>query len=668
MQAAYLAAAREIGDRILKDKKIDANGTYWMNYDVVRAGSFIAEPRENLYNGNAGILLFLLELHQATGDAALWSVIEDGNRWLEHYCQEHEPSHYALYLGRASVVWYFIRLAEVTGQPLWLEKAVKLLQPVLQSQDTKLHVDDFISGRAGLIWVIARLLQALQAHMSSDYEAHEKALFSFLDQQLNLLLGGTFTQGSGVCWDRHRYRINGLCGLSHGASGIGMVLFQLSKALQNEHFSHLARASFIYENQWFCPQNGWKDLRKLGYTARNIKEMLHQLRSNNRDFFQPETMNAWCNGAPGIGLTRVRAYQMTGDSDDLADVHRAIAIINQRQPKMSYLVGEDHFNLCHGDPGDAILFLEAYHLTKDETYLEVATAVADAIIQGLKTQPAFHTGLNMKLSEPDHSLMVGHAGVGYFFLRMHDFETTPSILAPQLLETPLRLSPELALPTLRQNASDWQLQQIQKHYPSVASNEATKVFIAISQILSDSLSVEGQNPNLPPWEKHFQTQMRQALGEEASEQTPVTQFNKDCRKRKTAFKLSNLFIYSTLEFFRSDYLEQWQTFDGTTKDQQVIIRHPLAEPFESEHDDKTFVFIPQDEKVAELELNDLSQIIWHELEQPKSLLALNKSLAQQLETTPEQADQLSDLLHQQIEAMIGAGLLWPEASATYFEW
>ena len=79
-----------------------------------------------------------------------------------------------------------------------------------------------------------------------------------------------------------------LTGLSHGAAGIGLALFELHAATGRPEFLETARGAFAYEDTFFDPrENNWRNLR-------SSPRLLPFAR-------------AWCHGAPGIALARMRA-------------------------------------------------------------------------------------------------------------------------------------------------------------------------------------------------------------------------------------------------------------------------------------------------------------------------------------------------------------------------
>src|SRR5204863_3308896 len=89
-----------------------------------------------------------------------------------------------------------------------------------------------------------------------------------------------------------------ITGFSHGASGISFALHALYRATGDERYRRAALDGIRYEATRFVPDQGnWSDPadpRESGTVAREADKVLSV---------------AWCYGAPGIGLARLRALE-----------------------------------------------------------------------------------------------------------------------------------------------------------------------------------------------------------------------------------------------------------------------------------------------------------------------------------------------------------------------
>jgi hypothetical protein len=163
------------------------------------------------------------------------------------------------------------------------------------------------------------------------------------------------------------------------------------------------------------------------------------------DFFtKGQLTNVWCHGAPGIGLSRLRAYEILGSPSHW---HEATLALSQTTAPFPHHLGT--FTLCHGRGGNAELLLEACRVLGDPQYLSAAVTVAQEAIATRESIGKYLPGLDVP--HEDNSLFLGTAGVGYFYLRLLDPFTTPSLLAPRLEAAPAPVAgpalPHLTLST-----------------------------------------------------------------------------------------------------------------------------------------------------------------------------------------------------------------------------
>ena len=91
-----------------------------------------------------------------------------------------------------------------------------------------------------------------------------------------------------------------LTGLAHGGSGIALSLMELHAATGRPEMLDLAREAFAYEDRFYSAARGnWLDVRFPHSTDGEEPEGRFQV--------------AWCHGAPGIAIARLRAAQIDTD-------------------------------------------------------------------------------------------------------------------------------------------------------------------------------------------------------------------------------------------------------------------------------------------------------------------------------------------------------------------
>jgi lantibiotic modifying enzyme len=216
----------------------------------------------------------------------------------------------------------------------------------------------------------------------------------------------------GIAWVTPVPAAQPLTGFLHGAAGIAWALLELAVVTGEERFRAAASAARAYERSLFSAEAGnWPDLRQLGPLVR---------RQNCDDFRFPV---AWCHGATGIGLARLRAMRHCHDPRLRAEVHAALqATVNRGS--------SGNHSLCHGDLGSAELLLQASAALPDPRWRTEVGRHAHAIVESID-RAGWRCGTPGGVESP--GLMTGLAGIGYGLLRLADPARVPSVL---LLEPP----------------------------------------------------------------------------------------------------------------------------------------------------------------------------------------------------------------------------------------
>ena len=195
-------------------------------------------------------------------------------------------------------------------------------------------------------------------------------------------------------------------GFSHGAAGIAWSLLKLYERCGAMRFRAAALAALAYERSLFSPEQGnWLDQRELGSFGRA------------RDG-QRKSINAWCYGAPGIGLARLNTLAQLNDDATQAEIKVALRTTLARG------FGQNH-SLCHGDLGN-IEFLAAAAETFDDAELRVQVRHLTASILASIAHNGWLCGLPLGVESP--GLMTGLAGIGYGLLRLAAPADVPLVL------------------------------------------------------------------------------------------------------------------------------------------------------------------------------------------------------------------------------------------------
>ena len=451
-----LNEARRIGDQLLAEAKTDSCGMYWetMNMDTNRCITF--EKSESIYSGVSGIVLFMLELYKQTRAGKYMDAATEGMRWVIDYCQKNPSQYYAFFTGRMGVSYTLLKMFEATGESHYLEKALATAQPCIGTLEGN-GIDDLINGTAGT------LLGLLHLHAASG----ETWILEAIDGFIKNLIHHAHPGPVGLYWDRSPQSISGLCGFSHGAAGIGFVFLELGRYFQNDSFLELAEQAFLYERHFFDKEKlNWPDLRKGIYSDEDYQEHKKAFLEKDPEFFtRGGDMNAWCHGAAGTGLSRLRAFQLLNEpvykKEALAAIEKTSRTDIECDVPTSPL-----FILCHGGGGNAELFLYAYQILDENRYLSMAEKIAHKAIAFHRDKNYYHSGFRGKDNDnrEDLSLFMGVAGIGYFLLRLLAPHDVPSILIPKI---DAALSPGQSLsqyPFITVSPADVREKLVQKHF------------------------------------------------------------------------------------------------------------------------------------------------------------------------------------------------------------
>jgi hypothetical protein len=392
----WLPAARRIGVDLCQRAFWHEDRCSWIGADPSGGppldggppGATSSALGPGLYSGTAGVALFLAELAAATGlDDARRTATAAARHALRH--AERLPGR-ALYTGALGVALAAARVGVVLAD-VTLVSAGRALALTCVRDGEAPDEFDLIGGDAGGVLALLAL-----ADLTGDPRLRDGAVALGED-----VLAVAVDDGETLRWPaRSSEGTPALCGLSHGASGAALALTELFRATGAPHWRDAVLRAFAYERRWFDADAGnWRDLRALPG--------------------RPAYMTAWCHGAPGIALARLRAAEILGDEGLRAEAETALRT-TRKTVEVMMRHGADDFSLCHGLAGNADVLL----LAGDR---DVAAAVGSF---GLDAHAAaggrWACGTTTGESP---GLMLGLSGIGSFYLRLAD-AAVPSPLLP----------------------------------------------------------------------------------------------------------------------------------------------------------------------------------------------------------------------------------------------
>jgi|GEM_PF-402490 len=410
----FRGAAEAAGKWLLRIAEEKDGGLSWTEYEGTKA-----RPT-SLYEGQAGILLYFLNLHAATHDARWLDAArkagkalaaratrgEDGVCWGD----ESEPQDEVIadepssgyFVGTAGIGSAFLANHEVTKDKEALDVAKGAAEWVLTKadRDDKLvhwgEDTDIISGAAGTG------LFLLEMHRTTGDAKCLDAARGAADWLLSVAV----KDGDGMKWKSTAQLERFYTGYSHGTAGIADFLLKVYEATEDEKYLKGAEA-------------GARWLRSVAREDKGGLKWFHY-EPDHTDAFQ----TGWCHGPAGTGRLFLDLHRVTGKQEYLdVAVKGGEWLVAEVKPSNPDAV---HYgvSMCCGAAGVGDYFLDLAFQTRDDRWIEHAAGVGRWLIRHAKRDG---DGLKWtNYDQPDEKgkvyygtgHMTGAAGVGTFLLRL----------------------------------------------------------------------------------------------------------------------------------------------------------------------------------------------------------------------------------------------------------
>jgi lantibiotic modifying enzyme len=405
MSAVELDTADAIGRRLVREAVWHEGSCNWVGAwpEQIGDGSgavTYAALGPDLYGGTSGVALFLAELYRVTRDEDLRRTTLGALRQALGGVEALPPAiRPALYSGGLGIGLAAALAGTLLGEQEPLDAAAELtaVGPSAEGEC------DLMSGDAGAVLALLSLSMLLDDErigaVARDFGAR--------------LLASAVSAPGTLAWPART--IAGepcLTGLSHGASGCALALMELWRWTGERHYRDAAEAGFAYERSQFdLDAANWPDLRG---GARG--------QSGQRSF-----ATLWCHGAPGIALARLRAAELKLGAWAVEEAR--IALDTTTRAVERELAHGGNFSLCHGLAGNAEVLMHGHATLGDqrtagaELVQRVASEGIDRYANGSGAWPCG------TLEGEATGLFLGLAGIGRFYLRLHD-PRVPSMLLP----------------------------------------------------------------------------------------------------------------------------------------------------------------------------------------------------------------------------------------------
>jgi lantibiotic modifying enzyme len=381
--AAFLETAASIGRGIVSNAVWQDGRCSWVGAAAEPALPQRAELRAlgpDLYGGTAGVGLFLAHLAAATGDGAARRTSLGALRQAARRAVPRD----GLHSGSLGIAWAAERAGALLGEEE-LHASAQALLDMARPRAAPGRRPDVGMGAAGAVLVLLALGLVDEAIATGE----------------RLLARARVTR-HGRSWGPGH-----LCGLSHGAGGVGVALLELFAGTGDERFRTAAKGAFAYEGSWLDSASGaWPDLRIPG-----------QRRGSPP--LPTSTTGTWCHGEAGIALSRLRALELY---EDAALRHEAeVALDTTRRRLAETLPHEiEDLSLCHGAAGMADVLLSSAGSA------DLAAELGRVAIDRYAATEDWPCGT---VSGTTPGLFLGLSGIGWLLLRLHD----PAVPSPLVL-------------------------------------------------------------------------------------------------------------------------------------------------------------------------------------------------------------------------------------------
>ncbi len=393
-----LAAARGVGDRLNTLALRSPEDVAWIGLAFNNQQWALVSLLEDLYGGSCGLILSLAYLGEITREERYTSLAQSALVTLRRrlaYTKKALNS-VGAFNGLGGLMYALSHLSVLWNDASLLEELEEVIErlPELIEQDEDL---DVVGGSAGCIGA----LLSLQASAPSG---RWRSLAVMCGERL---LTRAQKMEEGIGWFTRIKTSKPITGFSHGTSGIAWALMELGAWTGDEKFSAAALDAIRYEHTQFSPKDGnWldaEDPQDLGLPKKDGRLALSM---------------AWCYGAPGIGLARLR---MLRHLEHPLLREEALVALNTT---LARGFGANH-SLCHGDLGNMDFLWQANETLNQPELPAQINRLTSIILESIR-RDGWLCGVPLGVESP--ALMNGLAGICYGLLRLAEPARVPSIL------------------------------------------------------------------------------------------------------------------------------------------------------------------------------------------------------------------------------------------------
>ncbi len=359
----------------------------------------------NLYSGTGGVVLFYLELYQATRNESYLAEARSGADYIMTVADQRNASfeEAGLYTGEAGNLYVFKKVFEVNHFKKYNEAADRSFQRLsskakISGKLADWRYNDIVYGGAGIGLMLLQLenRQGLPLAVQTGY--------GLIDHALPAAGGNKWYMDTAMV--RRKYYMPNF---SHGTAGVGYFLARLYQETGRQEFldgalnaaNHLKTIS--NEDGWIC----------------------HHDAEDGKDLFYI----SWCHGPAGTVRLYYQLYQITKEESWKELIIKSAAALMKCGIPEKRLPGYwDNVSVCCGTAGVAAFFLDLYQVFGNKEYLDFSYEMTADVLkrgtpdgQGVKWTQAEHRR-RPELQQAQTGMMQGASGIGLWMLRLHAIE------------------------------------------------------------------------------------------------------------------------------------------------------------------------------------------------------------------------------------------------------
>jgi class II lanthipeptide synthase len=419
VDAALVDAALRIGRDLATGAEPVRGGVTWYAEKVVGIDARApvighGDVEETLYDGTAGIAVALAACATAVGPSEGDQLAGTARAAVRHALGGArdllETGRLGLFNGATGIAFAIAATGRMLEDAALLDQASALAaaaasRAAAAGNGTEL---DLIGGDAGMLLGLLGIAATLG----------RPAPAALLHSSGARVAAAALPQEWGAAWPTDAAAPGGppLLGFGHGAAGIALALAEAAAVTGDARARAACADGLEFERSWYDRDRvAWPDLR------------------GSDDAGEPSGwMAAWCHGAIGIGLSRLRLYGLTREPLTLAEASAALQaardLVVHAGTRLRAGMTTD-CTACHGLGGVVELLLVAAKTLDVADHERAARRVAALLLeQRAAGDGAWPCGLPGAGEVP--GLMTGTAGIALTLLRAAGAVDTPTPLLP----------------------------------------------------------------------------------------------------------------------------------------------------------------------------------------------------------------------------------------------